>query len=258
MATSASVPGGVSKLGLGAALAALVWAVGLGVADAVHIMAAGDVDTAGFVVAVLALAPAWAFIGRNVSISVFGQKATVTITAQDVAAASGQPPEEAGDDAEADGEQAAPTPLEHGARQLHQLANWSEPWLHPEAVNALRVNANLMREHAAAPPREVAMFDPPPTGDAAIDLRNRIMVRLTALARKSGIAVGHGDAPEIVLAALTAAGVLKAAESTALAKFIKLGNEVERGRAPIDDDASLVAQSQVGILANLDRKLSDA
>lgn len=268
MATSAANPDGKPALGLGAAIAALVWVLGLGIADAIHIMAAGDVDTTGFVVAVIALSPAWAFIGRNLSISVFGQTASVTINAQDVAAASGQAPAGGGGGGGAAGgggggqAPVAPpvTPLEQGANQLDQLAEFFTPWSHAETVRALRQNATIMREHAAAPaPQErVVVYDPPPTGNPPIDLRDRIIVRLNALAVKHGIEVGPGTPAEILLAQLTAAGVLTDPESKALGKFITLGNDVARGRKPGDETTAVVAQSQVAVLANLERKLADA
>jgi hypothetical protein len=263
-------------LGPAAVVAAIIWAVGLLVGDVFHVLMTGDVDTTGFLILILALAPAWAFIGRNVSISFLGQSVGINLTQDDVNKAAGVAPSGGGQapaggrQAPAGGGQAPDVPPASGSaddgtangfvRSVDEITGMAlRVDAHPdllESLQGLQTRSTRLRDAGVAPRPRVVVVDPPSAGDPAIDLRNRIAVRLNALAQRYEI-VPPGNSAASLLAALQARNVLTSDEAGALGKLIDLGNEVAQGRAPGPRIVSLIQNAQVPVIANLDRKLAD-
>ncbi len=219
------------------AVAGLVWAVPLCGLAWFNAVTNGSVDGFTLLIAVVALIPAWVFLGRNFSLSVLGQTISLNLSAQDFNAATGGGAPPPG------GPPVVTSPP--GAQQFVTSPPGAQPFVasppggppSPSSVVS-QVDQALLQ----------------PTGNIAVDLRNGIVGRIKALADQKNVPTDSRTLGGI-LGSLASVGSLSVAEAGALNRLVDVGNRVAAGARLKPDDAERLVKVQPGVIANLERKL---
>ncbi len=213
-------------------IASLVWVGGIGALDIAYIFGHG-LDPTAIVTGMFALAPAWAYIGKDVSLSFFGQK--LEIKGSDIASAT------------AEVARAAPAAIEQ-VRKLPELPVPAEPtteW--PKGLPPYRLSIFGAEDVEHANLSRVITIDP---NLALVSLRIEIEHRVNAIAGLVDLKPQRSLTQTVQ--ALTKLEVFTPELADGLERLIRYGNAAAHGATIVEAQPVRVTE----VLETLDAIIS--